>query len=193
MRTGSPISSIAIASNKTKYIDIIGTELADVKLVSRETIGFLAFFSTALTLQSDWLDTGHGTRANRRPVVLIVEDDLLSRMSAADMIVDAGYDVVEVGNADEAIAILKARSDMEIIFTDIQMPGSMDGLRLAKYVKRKWPPIKNVATSGRFAIREGDLSDGGVFLSKPDATGDPRNRCARRRTRRNYSAARGLA
>lgn len=71
------------------------------------------------------------------------------------------------GNADEAIALLKARSDIEVIFTDSQMPGSMDGLRLAKHVKRKWPPIKNIVTSGRFAIRAGDLPDGGVFPSKP--------------------------
>src|SRR6202043_583872 len=71
-----------------------------------------------------------------RPVVLIVEDESLLRISGAEMIADAGYDVVEAGNADEAIAILEARADIHIVFTDIQMPGSMDGLRLAWSVRQ---------------------------------------------------------
>jgi len=83
-----------------------------------------------------------------RPVVLIVEDESLLRISAAEMIADAGYDVVEAGSADEAIAILEARADIHIVFTDIQMPGSMDGLKLARFVRDRWPPIKLVATSG---------------------------------------------
>ena len=65
--------------------------------------------------------------AVRRPVVLIVEDESLLRISAAEMVADAGYDVVEAGNADEAIAILEARADIHIVFTDIQMPGSICG------------------------------------------------------------------
>jgi CheY-like chemotaxis protein len=109
--------------------------------------------------------------AKTRAVVLVVEDDPLSRMLAADMIVDAGYDVVEVSNADEAIAILEARSDIEVIFTDIQKPGTMDGWKLAKYVRGRWPPIKIIATSGYFAIRDGDLPLGGVFMPKPYTSG----------------------
>jgi two-component system, response regulator PdtaR len=184
-------------NGKTKYVDIIGTEWADVRMASREAMGFLAsvfkdalpetndgvfvvsvrneagltIFTTTLTFQSDWLDTRHRTTAKKRAVVLVVEDDLLSRMNAADMIVDAGYDVVEVGNADEAIAILEARSDIEIVFTDIQMPGSMDGLKLARYVNGRWPPIRIIATSGSFAVCEGDLPEGGIFLSKPYTSG----------------------
>ena len=102
-----------------------------------------------------------------RPVVLIVEDEALLRISGAEMIADAGYDVVEAGNADEAIAILEARADIHIVFTDIQMPGSMDGLRLARFVRDRWPPIKLVATSGRVTILEGDLPEGGLFIPKP--------------------------
>ena len=102
-----------------------------------------------------------------RPVVLIVEDESLLRISGAAMVADAGYDVVEAGNADEAIAILEARADIHIVFTDVQMPGSMDGLKLARFVRDRWPPIKLVATSGRVTISESDLPEGGLFISKP--------------------------
>jgi CheY-like chemotaxis protein len=102
-----------------------------------------------------------------RPVVLIVEDEPLLRINGAEMIADAGYDVVEAGNADQAIAILEARADIHIVFTDIQMPGSMDGLKLARFVRDRWPPIKLVVTSGRVAVAEGDLPSGGLFVGKP--------------------------
>ena len=65
--------------------------------------------------------------------MLIVEDDFLTRMHAAEMIADAGFDVVESANADEAILVLEVRLDITVVFTDIQMPGSMDGLELAAY------------------------------------------------------------
>jgi DNA-binding NtrC family response regulator len=103
----------------------------------------------------------------RRPVILIVEDDFFLRIHAAEMIQDAGFDVVEAGNADEAIAILEARLDVQVVFTDIQMPGSMDGLKLACFVRGRWPPMKIVTTSGNSAVRDGDLPEGGVFLPKP--------------------------
>lgn len=103
----------------------------------------------------------------KRLVVLVVEDQLLLRMDAAEMIEDAGYEVLQAGNADEAIVILESRLDIRVVFTDIQMPGSMDGLKLAAAVRGRWPPIKIIATSEHYAIRAGDLPDGGVFLSKP--------------------------
>jgi two-component system, response regulator PdtaR len=103
----------------------------------------------------------------RRPIILIVEDDFFLRIHAAEMIQDAGFDIVEAGNSDEAIAILEARPDIHVVFTDIQMPGSMDGLKLARFVRGRWPPIKIVVTSGNFASRDGDLPEGGVFLPKP--------------------------
>jgi CheY-like chemotaxis protein len=108
-----------------------------------------------------------GTSATSRPVVLIVEDEFLLRMNAAEMIGDDGFDVVEAANADEAIAILEARPDIHVVFTDIQMPGSMDGLKLARFVRGRWPPIKIVATSGFVSVGEDDLPKGSRFLSKP--------------------------
>jgi CheY-like chemotaxis protein len=108
-----------------------------------------------------------GTSANSRPVVLIVEDEFPLRMNAAEMIGDAGFEVVEAANADEAIAILEARPDIRVVFTDIQMPGSMDGLKLARFVRGRWPPIKIVATSGFVSVREDDLPEDSRFLTKP--------------------------
>src|SRR5258708_9390406 len=95
-----------------------------------------------------------GLAQSRRPVVLIVEDEFLLRMDAVDMIAAAGFEVVEAGNADEAIDILEARRDITVVFTDIQMPGSMDGFKLARAVRCPWPPIKIVATSGHADLRE---------------------------------------
>jgi CheY-like chemotaxis protein len=102
-----------------------------------------------------------------RPVVLIVEDEFLLRMDAVDMIEAAGFEAVEAANADQAIEILEARSDITVIFTDIQMPGSMDGLKLARAVRGRWPPIKIVATSGHVHVSETDMPAGGRFLPKP--------------------------
>jgi CheY-like chemotaxis protein len=102
----------------------------------------------------------------KRPVVLVVEDELLLRMDAADMISAAGFEVIEAADADAAIEILEARNDIAVIFTDIQMPGSMDGLKLARAVRGRWPPIKIIATSG-IHVGESDLPEGGRFLPKP--------------------------
>ena len=102
-----------------------------------------------------------------RPVVLIVEDELLLRMDAVAMIAAAGFEVVDAANADEAIEILEARRDITVVFTDVQMPGSMDGLKLARAVRGRWPPIKIVATSGHIDVSATDLPEGGRFLPKP--------------------------
>jgi CheY-like chemotaxis protein len=103
----------------------------------------------------------------RRPVVLVVEDEFLLRMDAADVIAAAGFEVIEAVNADEAIEILESRSDITVVFTDIQMPGSMDGLKLARAVRGRWPPIKIIATSGLLNVGQVDLPEGGRFLPKP--------------------------
>ena len=102
-----------------------------------------------------------------RPVVLIVEDEFLLRMNAVDMVGAAGFEVVAAANADEAIEILETRHDVTVIFTDIQMPGSIDGLKLARAVRGRWPPIKIIATSGHADVRETDLPEGGRFVPKP--------------------------
>jgi len=103
----------------------------------------------------------------KRAVILIVEDELLIRLNAVEMIEEAGFEVVEAANADEAIAILEGRLDITVVFTDIQMPGSMDGLKLAAAVRDRRPPIMIVATSGRVQLRPGDLPVGSCFLPKP--------------------------
>ena len=108
-----------------------------------------------------------GLAESKRPVVLIVEDEFLLRIDAADTIAAAGFDVVEAENADQAIEILEARRDIAVVFTDFQMPGSMDGLKLARAVRGRWPPIKIVATSGHINVGERDLPEGGRFLLKP--------------------------
>jgi len=108
-----------------------------------------------------------GSSASNRPVVLIVEDELLLRMDAADVIRAGGFEVLEAANADDAIEILEIRPDISVVFTDIQMPGSMDGLKLARAVRGRWPPIKIVATSGLVDVGEKDLPEGGRFLPKP--------------------------
>jgi CheY-like chemotaxis protein len=138
----------------------------------RARVRFAAFLSPrneSRPLHLDSGDTGYvmGTSATKRPVVLIVEDEFLLRMNAAEMIGDAGFGVVEAGNADEALAILEARPDFHVVFTDIQMPGSMDGLKLARFVRGRWPPIKIVATSGFVNVGKDDLPEGGRFLPKP--------------------------
>lgn len=102
-----------------------------------------------------------------RPVVLVVEDDTLLRMHAAEMIEEAGFSVLEAANADEAIKLLETRLDIAVMFTDIDMPGSMNGLKLAHAVANRWPPIRIVTTSGHFQMRDGDLPTGGLFIAKP--------------------------
>ena len=104
--------------------------------------------------------------AAKRPVVLIVEDEFLIRMRAADIIEDAGFEVVEAADADEAILILESRGDILVVFTDIRMPGSMDGLKLAHAVRDRWPPVHIVATSAHHTLID-ELPAGTVFLPKP--------------------------
>ena len=99
--------------------------------------------------------------------VLVVEDDFLSRLHAVSLVEDAGYIAVEAANADEAITILEGRKDIRIVFTDIDMPGSMDGLKLAHAIRRRWPPIELILTSGHFHIKHDELPERGRFFPKP--------------------------
>ncbi|MDO8980904.1 MAG: HWE histidine kinase domain-containing protein, partial [Afipia sp.] len=101
------------------------------------------------------------------PTVLIVEDELILRMRAVDMVEDAGFNAVEAVNADEALAILEARSDIALLFTDIQMPGSMDGLKLAHAVADRWPPIKIILVSGQLKLTESEAPINSRFFVKP--------------------------
>lgn len=100
-------------------------------------------------------------------VVLIVEDEALLRMDAVDMVRDAGHVAIEASNADEAIVLLQARSDIAAVFTDIEMPGTMDGIRLAHAIRARWPAVTVVVASGRIRPDEGELPDHAAFLAKP--------------------------
>ncbi|MCK1714304.1 CheY-like chemotaxis protein [Bradyrhizobium sp. LM2.7] len=106
-------------------------------------------------------------RACTRPLVLVVEDDILLRWTAAEALQAAGFDVIEAGSAIEAISILEKRVDIRAVFTDVQMPGSIDGLKLAHLISFRWPPIRIIATSGKVKLRDDDLPEGGRYLQKP--------------------------
>jgi CheY-like chemotaxis protein len=105
-------------------------------------------------------------KANR-PVVLVVEDEPLALMLAMDIIDDMGFMAVAAPNADEAIAIMERRGDIQIVFTDVNMPGSMDGIGLAHVVRRRWPPVRILVASGRPLREPNPLPDGIAFLQKP--------------------------
>ncbi|QPC91780.1 response regulator [Mesorhizobium sp. INR15] len=101
--------------------------------------------------------------------VLVVEDEAFLLFAIADELREAGYNVLEASNADQAIALLEARQDISLLFTDIDMPGSMDGLRLSAAVRDRWPPVKIIITSGKRQPAQEAMPSGGVFLPKPYA------------------------
>jgi two-component sensor histidine kinase/DNA-binding response OmpR family regulator len=101
------------------------------------------------------------------PAILVVEDEMLLRMRAVDMVEDAGFTPVEATNADDALAILESRSDIELLFTDIQMPGSIDGLKLAHAVRERWPLIKIILVSGQLKLTDDDKPVDSRFFGKP--------------------------
>jgi two-component sensor histidine kinase/DNA-binding response OmpR family regulator len=101
------------------------------------------------------------------PKVLVVEDEMLLRMRAVDIVEDAGFTPIEAANADEALAILESRSDVDLLFTDIQMPGSMDGLKLAYAVHERWPSIKIILVSGKLTPTDSERPTDSRFFGKP--------------------------
>jgi CheY-like chemotaxis protein len=106
------------------------------------------------------------------PIVLVVEDEMLLRMRVVDMVEDAGYISLEAVDADEALGILKSRSDIALLFTDIQMPGSMNGLQLAHAVHAHWPPIKIILASGQLNLSSCDIPPDSRFFGKPLKAGE---------------------
>ena len=100
-------------------------------------------------------------------VVLIVEDEPMLRMLARELLEEAGFRVIEAGTADDALQILEGRADIAVLFTDVDMPGSMSGVVLAEKVAARWPHIRLVVTSGRYGLTNDQLPDDGQFLHKP--------------------------
>ncbi len=101
------------------------------------------------------------------PKVLVVEDEMVLRMRAVDIVEDAGFTPIEAVDADEALSILESRSDISLLFTDIQMPGSLDGLKLAHAVHKRWPAIKIIMVSGQVNLSDADKPADSRFFGKP--------------------------
>ena len=100
-------------------------------------------------------------------IVLVVEDEPLVRMYAVDVLEDAGLSVVEAADADAALAVLEQRSDIAVLFTDVRMPGALDGFALARIVNERWPGIMILITSGHFRPDHDDVAAPGTFIPKP--------------------------
>ncbi len=103
-------------------------------------------------------------------VVLIVEDEFATRMAAADAVSDMGLQVREAGDADEALEEIERQPDVSVLFTDVEMPGTLSGLDLAEKVHHDWPDVELIVTSGGREIEDADLPDNGTFIRKPYKT-----------------------
>src|ERR1700733_4713037 len=103
----------------------------------------------------------------KKTVILVVEDEAIIRMGAVQILEDAGFVIVEAGNADDAMRILESRNDIRAVFTDINMPGTLDGMRLARAVRGRWPPIHLIVTSGLISPGEDEFPANGRFIRKP--------------------------
>lgn len=109
-------------------------------------------------------------RRRKSPEVLIVEDEFATRMVAADAISDMGLQVHEASDAKEALGEMDEHPNIGVLFTDIQMPGQMSGLKLAEQVHQDRPDVELIVTSGGLTLEDSDLPDNGTFLSKPYQT-----------------------
>ena len=103
-----------------------------------------------------------------QPVMLVVDDEALIRMCAAEFAQEAGFEALEAGNAGEALAALEMRNDVSILFTDVAMPGEMDGLALARQVRARWPHIAVMITTGATTRLDNEFS----LLPKPYGLAD---------------------
>jgi two-component system, response regulator PdtaR len=122
-----------------------------------------------LRLQINWfIDVMTDATANElAPVILVVDDDSFLRMLTVEFVNEAGFETLEACDADQAIAILESNSKITVLFTDINMPGSMDGLKLAHVVSNRWPTTEILIASGHVRLRQADLPPNGRFLRKP--------------------------
>ena len=118
------------------------------------------------------MDASLGLRIDARKaaagqIVLIVDDELLQRMTVADMLYDAGFWTVEASDAQQALRMLESRDDIRIVFLDVVMEHGMNGLELAAIIRERWPRIDIVLTSGKMYAPEEVLPDRAVFIHKP--------------------------
>lgn len=101
--------------------------------------------------------------------ILVAEDEVLVRVTIADYLRECGFQVVEAGSADEALIILNSEVPVDLVFSDVQMPGTMTGFGLAQWIRQHRPDLKVILTSGwsDAAAEAGDLCDDGPLLAKP--------------------------
>jgi len=110
----------------------------------------------------------------RAKTVLVVEDEapirMIVRMIVAEALIDAGFAIREAAHADEALALLEASADqIDLLFTDVTMPGSMDGIELAHHVHEAWPQMAMIIASGKPLPRNSEIPTGTHFIPKPYA------------------------
>jgi two-component system, response regulator PdtaR len=110
-----------------------------------------------------------GGPQNQSIAVLVVEDEPLIRMDTVSSLESEGFKVYQAENAADAIRSLELHDEIRLVFTDVNMPGSIDGLKLAHYVRGRWPPVKIIVTSGYAKLRDSDLPPGALFIEKPYA------------------------
>jgi DNA-binding NtrC family response regulator len=101
------------------------------------------------------------------PIALVVDDEPLILMDTADMLADEGYAVVEATTADQAYEFLNQHASLQLLFTDVQMPGELDGFDLARVVAERWPHICVIIASGAAVPAAGDVPENATFISKP--------------------------
>jgi DNA-binding response OmpR family regulator len=99
--------------------------------------------------------------------ILVVEDEALIRLWVADILEENGFSVLEAKDADAALKLLESRRDVKLLFTDVQMPGTLNGMELAREVHARWPHILLVITSGRERPTRAEIPDDGRFVAKP--------------------------
>ena len=103
----------------------------------------------------------------KKPVVLVVEDQALVRCCVVDQLQDAGFGVIEAANAEQALRAFDEHAEVTTVFTDISMPGRFNGLSLARQVRARRPGVQLIVTSGRSAPDKADMPAGARFLPKP--------------------------
>ena len=112
------------------------------------------------------------TRSESSPTVLVVDDEVLVRMVIADYLRECGYRVLEAGSAEDAVAILNSQMKVDIVFTDLELPGRSSGLELARWIRKRHPDMRVIVTSGVYSSAElaGEWCEAGPPIVKPYAS-----------------------
>ena len=99
--------------------------------------------------------------------ILVVEDEPLIRLGMVSLVEELGFPVLEAGHAAEAIGRMELEPEIRLVITDVDMPGTMDGVRLAYYLRERWPPVQLIVVSGKAGVDPRQLPQGARFFSKP--------------------------